>query len=271
MLNLTISDYIDAIDGDGGAFRTLDKPVLRRDGYGTPGMIAGNSAVVFPYFDRSGGRRFLKCHTKPNPHLRTIYEYIERRRPALLPRARLLPGELFVDTLDGRSGWVDVVEGEWVEGATLARAISDAARARASQRLGALADAFDRLWGALGRCEWAHGDLKPENIVVCQGGELTLIDCDAMWIPALEGAHAAELGTPPWCDPARDAGVFDKSIDDYPVRIIAAALRRLAADPGTWSGYSQFEERVRAMNAPSAAKCGCGSRDRGSTSGSARG
>ncbi len=249
----TISDYIDAIDGGGAAFKTLDPPVLRRDEYGVPEMVAGNSAVVFPYNGRDGARRFLKCYIRPNTHLRTIYDYVERRRPALLPEARLLPGELFVGTPDGGSRWVDVVEGGWTEGETLAKAISAAAVKGDRARLGLLAGSFDRLRGELDGCEWAHGDLKPENIVVGEGGKLTLIDCDAMWIPALRDARPAELGTPPWSDPARGAGLFDKSIDDYPARLLSEALHGLALDPDGWKGYSRFEERVGATTAPSAA------------------
>ncbi len=244
MLSPTITDYIHALDSDHATLRTIRAPLLQRDEYGVPEIIAGNSAVIFPYTDRDGRRRFFKCHIRPNPHLRTIYEYVWHHRPTILPEARLLPGELFVHTTDGRSGWIDVVEGAWIEGETLARAISGAAKARDRQRLGALADAFDRLLCTLRECEWAHGDIKPENIVVGTSGELTLIDCDAMWIPALEGHRAVELGTPPWRHPAREANVFDKSIDDYPAHLISITLRLLSLNPALWPGYSRFEELV---------------------------
>ncbi len=265
-----ITNYIQAIDGNGDTFRTLGPPELRRDEYGVPEMIAGNSAVVFPYTDPQGRSRFLKCYIRPNPLLKTIYDYVERKRPRLLPEARMLTDELFVDTPYGLSRWVDVVEGEWTEGETLAKAISQAAGKRNRERLGQLADAFDRLMCELDECEWAHGDLKPENIIVAVGGELRLIDCDAMWIPELRGTRPAELGTPPWRDPAREAGLFDKTIDRYPANLITATLRLLELYPTLWPGYSRFEELVSKIST-SPEGCQVLSRGRGSTSGSARG
>ncbi len=259
----TINDYIHSLDGLHATLRTLVLPDLRRDGYGVPEMIAGNSAVVFPYTDQRRRRRFLKCYIRPNPHLKTIYDYVERHRPALLPEMRLLPGEMFVNTPDGTSQWVDVVEGEWVEGDTLAKAISEAARKRDRQQLGRLADAFDALLCELHACEWAHGDLKPENIVATRQGTLTLIDCDAMWIPPLSGVRPVELGTPPWRDPAREAGLFDKSIDRYPSNLITATLRLLQLDPTLWPGYSRLEQKLITQNNSEARAVG--RRDRAST------
>ena len=69
--------------------------------------------------------------------------------------------------------------------------------------------------------EWAHGDLKPENIIVRPDGTLSLVDCDAMWIPALAGRPAVELGTPPWRDPARTPAHFDHTIDNHAVKEIS--------------------------------------------------
>jgi serine/threonine protein kinase len=224
MLRPTITDYVDTLENHGGMFRTLGEFSLRRDVYGSPELYAGNSAAVFPYLDPVGRQRFLKCYVRPNPYLRTIYAYIERHRPPLLPAVRLLPDEMFVHTIGGGTGWVDVVEGEWTPGDTLARVMA-AANVGDRDKPGDLADAFDTLRDALMACEWAHGDLKPENIVVGSDGGMTLIDCDAMWIPSLTGQRAVELGTPPWRDPERRAEEFDKRIDDYPASLIATTLR----------------------------------------------
>jgi DNA-binding helix-hairpin-helix protein with protein kinase domain len=94
-----------------------------------------------------------------------------------------------------------------------------------------LARNFDILCGELLAQEWAHGDLKPENIVVASDGGMTPVDCDAMWIPAFAGRRACELGTPPYRHPERDESWFDKRIDDYSIKFISAALHALALDP----------------------------------------
>lgn len=79
--------------------------------------------------------------------------------------------------------------------------------------------------------DWAHGDLKPENIVVRPSGELQLIDFDAMFLPAFAGRRSPELGTTAYQHPAREAGDLDASLDDYPAALISTALHALALDP----------------------------------------
>ncbi len=249
----TISDYIGALENPVGIFRTLEVVAVERDIYGDVDFRAGNSAAVFKY-SGDGGVGFLKCYIRPNPHLRTIYEYVERRRPAGLPRVRLLPGELYVHSLTGGGGgggevgrWVDLVEGEWTEGQTLDVAAARAAKANDKARFGRLAAAFDALCEELSAQEWAHGDLKPENIVVKPDGRLTLIDCDAMWIPALAGQKAVELGTPPYRRPGRTAADFSKRIDDYPATLISAGLHALASSPELLARYDSMDEFISTL------------------------
>lgn len=241
MFRPAITDYIDTLDNPDGVFRTLGEIRAERDVYGAVRLRAGNSAAIFTYM--SGRiRRFLKCYIRPNPHLRAIYDYVEKHRPPLLPEVRLLRDEMFVHTLGGEAGWVDVVEGKWTQGETLAAAVARAVAGRNGERLAGLADSFDALWSRLSREEWAHGDLKPDNIIVKPDGEAILVDCDAMWIPSLAGQRAAELGTPPYRDPRRTAADFDKTIDDHSARLVSTALHALARHPDNWNRYTTFEE-----------------------------
>jgi serine/threonine protein kinase len=242
MFRPTITDYIGAFDNPVGVFRTLGDVAIDRDVYGAPLIHVGNSAAIFTCSVSGGGRRFLKCYIRPNPYLRDIYDYIAREQHPLLPRVGLLREELFVHTFGGESGWVDVVEGEWIEGETLAAAVARAARNDDFECFGRLAGAFDDLCELLAAAEWAHGDLKPENIIVGAEG-LSLIDCDAMWIPALKGFPAVEFGSPPWCDPARaTTKVFDRSIDIRPARLISQALHTLATNPVVRHNCKTLEE-----------------------------
>lgn len=211
-----------------------------RDIYREIALRAGNSAAIFTY-RRGGGRRLLKCHIRPNPRLREIYDYIETRRPALLPEIRLLRDELYVYRLSGDEGWSDVVEGEWVEGETLDTVIARAAKSGDAKRLTELAEIFDGMCHTLLAQEWAHGDLKPENIVIHGDGNFTLIDCDAMWIPAFGGQKAAELGTPGYRHPERGAACFGKRIDDYSMLLISASLHALAAEPRLYAEFNTPE------------------------------
>ena len=240
----SISDYIGSLENPEGVFRTLTGVAVERDIYGEVGFRAGNSAAIFTYTDEGRGRRFLKCHIRPNLHLRTIYEYVRRHRPEIVPQMRLLRDELFVHSPTGDAGWMDVVEGEWTEGKTLDVEVAYAAKAGNKTRLCELARAFDSLCEKLLAEEWAHGDLKPENIVVGSDGRMVLIDCDAMWIPELAGQKAAELGTPAYRHPERTASHFSKCIDDYPAMLISASLHALALAPELYARYNTSDNLI---------------------------
>jgi serine/threonine protein kinase len=248
MLHPTITDYVDSFESHSGVFRTLGEITLRRDVYGAPEICVGNSAAIFTCVDAKGEQRFLKCYIRPNPYLGEVYDYIRKHPHPLLPEARFLPGEFFVHTMCSGAGWVDIVEGAWTPGRTLDRAVDAAATARDASRLMELADSFDVLWCELMNTEWAHGDLKPGNIIVGPDGNMSLIDCDAMWIPSLAGARAAELGTPPWRHPERGPLDFDKQIDDHPAAMISALLRLLAISPRIWPGSRAFRKMVDAIH-----------------------
>lgn len=43
--------------------------------------------------------------------------------------------------------------------------------------------------------EFVHGDLKPDNIIVREDGRLVLVDYDGMFVPAMRGQKARELGS----------------------------------------------------------------------------
>lgn len=94
---------------------------------------------------------------------------------------------------------------------------------------------------ALTADDWAHGDLKPENIVADNRGRLHLIDFDAMFLPAFAGRHSPELGTAAFQHPARTVRDFDASLDDYPAALISTALHALALDPTLYARYSDAD------------------------------
>lgn len=124
---------------------------------------------------------------------------------------------------------------------TLHEAVAAAAEAGDTARLRRFAAAFDHMTAALTADDWAHGDLKPENIVADNRGRLHLIDFDAMFLPAFAGRHSPELGTAAFQHPARTVRDFDASLDDYPAALISTALHALALDPTLYARYSDAD------------------------------
>ena len=175
----TLRQYLTTLADTHGLTRTLGEIEVCRDGKGRICYSAGNSAVVFRI--RCEGRvRSLRCYMHHPRHLAEIYG------------EKLLPQELFIYTSPAGGVWVDVVLSDWIEGVTLHEAVAAAAEAGDTARLRRFAAAFDHMTAALTADDWAHGDLKPENIVADNRGRLHLIDFDAMFLPAFAGRHSPE-------------------------------------------------------------------------------
>lgn len=214
----TLRQYLLTLADTRGLTRTLGEIDVCRDERGAMCCTVGNSAAVFRI--RHEGRiRALRCYTRPADHRAEIYG------------DRLLRRELFLYTSPASGEWVDVVLDDWIEGETLSHCIREAVGRRDTTRLAALAAAFDRLAADLVADDRAHGDLKPENIVVGADGQLHLIDFDAAFLPSFAGQRSPELGTAAWQHPARDTDYFDATLDDYPAALISTTLHALALDP----------------------------------------
>lgn len=224
----TLRQYLLTLSDPEGLLRTLAGAEVCRDAQGRILYAAGNSAVVFRIRHR-GQVRSLRCYLRPMRHLREIY------------RERFLEKELYLYDTAGAGTWVDVVVGEWIEGETLSEAAERAAAERDTQRLQALAAAFDALAARLVSDDRAHGDLKPENIIVDAQGILRLIDFDAAYLPEFAGEQSPELGTAAYQHPARTAADFNAQLDDFPAALISTALHALALDPTLRERYPESD------------------------------
>lgn len=239
----TISHWIDTIANPHGRWRTLGELEAERDAYGNVKFTAGNNAAVFPV--RMGGRRMmLKCYIREDANRQRIYDFVADGSDDLLPRPILLQKEAYVYDDFGNGSYRDVLVGEWVEGNTLDTEIRRAGLEFGSPRFRQLAEIFDRLAMGLLSREWAHGDLKPENIIIGRQGDAVLIDYDALFVPGCQGGTTAEIGTPSYQHPLRDERHYGNFLDDYPVALICASLHALALDSGLYSEYHKSDNIV---------------------------
>ena len=193
------------------------------------GCCAGNSAAIFEVVADDGRHLGLKCYTTPKDNLAEIYG------------DRLLKDELYVFTGDDGT-WVDVVVSDWIDGCTLGDTVRAAAGAGDSDTLAQLARKFDLLARDMLSRDWAHGDLKPDNIIVAADGSLHLIDFDAVYIPSLRRSRGRELGTAAWQHPSRRVEDYNRHLDDYPIALISTMLHALATDPSVFGRYAEADE-----------------------------
>ena len=222
---LSIADIVDAVAFPFSVWRTLGglAPDMRD---GRPVYVAGNAAVSFRVTYR-GERKMLKCYTRTNENLKAIYGAAYRAN------------ELCVIDMVGRHHWVDCLLMDYVEGRTLDEAIC---AATTEEELLALAAGFDKMACELLASERAHGDLKPENIIVRDDGEMVAIDWDNAFVPSFAGRRSPEIGTAAYQHPARTADMFDKHVDDYSIAFISTLLHLMAVEESAAEHYRQLHE-----------------------------
>ena len=235
-----ISEYIEAIRLAADNFDKLShlQPVL--DGNGTPMMSSGNFAVVFKMYDPQAHKDVaVKCFLKEQEGRAESYQLIAQElaytSSSFLTPFRYLDKEIFVESQSTNDEEFPVVLMDWVEGETLDRYIQSHLADPNALRL--LAFQFSRLASWLLSQPFAHGDLKPDNILVRSDGTLTLVDYDGMYVPAMEGTAARELGSPDFRHPLRTAERFNEHIDDFPLAVILLSLKAFSLSPTLWNTY----------------------------------
>ena len=73
--------------------------------------------------------------------------------------------------------------------------------------------------------------------MVREDGTLVLIDYDGMFVPAMKGQKAREMGSPDFRHPARTEDTFNEHIDDFSLASILLSLRVIAEEPALLEKY----------------------------------
>ena len=172
----------------------------------------GNSVIIVEVM-HNDVHKAMRIYTRQHPNLRAIYG------------DNYYPNELMVSAYASEDRLADVVLCEWRDGVTLQSKIEKFASS--PSKMGALARYFEEFALELLDKEWAHGDIKPDNIIIGREG-MHLIDFDAMYRPGFTIDQCVEVGTPLFQHPKRDKIAFDVHIDDYPIALIVTALSAMS-------------------------------------------
>ena len=235
-----ISEYVEAVRNAEDNFDKLRNLRPVTDDNGTPVMTGGNFAVVFKMRDEKNDKLYaVKCFLKDQPNraenYRMIAEELEFVSSSFLTKFQYLDNELFVDSANADGEEFPVLLMDWVEGTNLDQYIRQ--HLHDSYLLHLLAYQFSRLAMWLMPQPFAHGDLKPDNIMVREDGTLVLIDYDGMFVPAMKGQNAREMGSPDFRHPARTEDTFTEHIDDISLASILLSLRVIAEEPALLEKY----------------------------------
>lgn len=234
-----ISEYLAAIRD---AHDNLDKlshlvPVL--DKYGEPYRSSGAFAVVFKMKDEQTGKCYaLKCFTEEQEGraeaYRQIAEELEFVDSPYITSVKYLEKELFVDS-NCEDEEFPVLLMDWIEGETMETYV--AANYTDTHAMAMLCYRFCKMAAWLRSQSFAHGDIKPDNIMVRPDGTLTLVDYDGMFVPAMKGQKSPTIGTKDFSHPLRTIDDFDETIDDFALASIALSLKAISLNPSLLNTY----------------------------------
>ena len=246
-----ISEYVQAIADAENALDQLStlRPVL--DDHGEPYRTSGAFAVVFKMKDENSGKHYaLKCFTEEQLDRSESYNLItkelaEVNSPYVI-RVKYLENEIFVDSNCTDETEFPVLLMDWVEGETMESYVSQ--YYTDEHRMKKLYHQFCMLASWLTTQPFAHGDIKPDNLIVKPDGYLTLVDYDGMYVPAMKGKSSPTLGTRDFTHPLRTASDFDKTIDDFAIASIALSLKAISVNSKLLEEYGAPDRLLFSYN-----------------------
>lgn len=229
-----LSEYIEAIKAAEDNFDELSylRPVMNDDNM--PVMSAGGFSVVFKMkCERDGKYYAVKCFTKDQKgrtdSYRLIADELEFVSSNYLTPIKYLEKELFVDTNQTSETEFPILLMDWVDGIPMDKYIQKNINNQFALEM--LAFRFSKLATWLLVQPFAHGDLKPDNILIKDDGSIVLVDYDGMYVPAMKGQKARELGSPNYRHPLRTDNDFNSHLDDFPLAAIALSLKAITLKP----------------------------------------
>ena len=245
-----ISEYVKAIQDAGDNLEELAHltPVL--DDHGEPYRSSGAFAVVFKMQDKSTGKYYaLKCFTEEQEGradaYRQIADELDMVNSPYITSVKYMEKELFVDSQCEEDEF-PVLLMDWVEGETMEAYIT--ANYHNQSAMSLLCYRFGKMAAWLRTQSFAHGDVKPDNIIVRPDGSLTLVDYDGMFVPSMKGCKSPTVGTKDFCHPLRTVDDFDETIDDFSLASIALSLKAISMNSTLLDTYGASDRLLFSEN-----------------------
>lgn len=214
-------------------------PVLRNtlpavDRLGMPLVTSGQFAYVYKLNSTNGHGDFaVRCFRgylgDRDQRYRAIQEHLQSLPVLCLSDFRYAPEGILVS---GQR--YPILFMKWIDGPTLDLYVGEMLHRR--DVLLHLADEWLRVVSALEASGVAHGDLQHGNVIV-EHGQLRLVDHDGIFVPAMNGWSASEVGHQHYQHPHRTAQHFDQGLDNFSALVIYLSLLSLAERPTLWQEY----------------------------------
>ena len=236
-----ISEYFEAILHAEDNFHILRnlRPMLDENGY--PIGTIGNFAIVFKMKNIVTDELFaVKCFIKEqigrSERYAKIADELQHVSSSYILNVRYLERELIVDSRENDEVEFPVLVMDWVDGQPLDTYLKK--HLDDTYGLQMLAYRFCKMGTWLLSQPFAHGDLKPGNILVRNDGTLVLVDYDGMFVPSMIGETSTEIGSPDFQHPLCTKQSFNEHIDDFSIATIALSLKAISLKPRLFHKYA---------------------------------
>lgn len=234
-----ISEYVRAIQDASNNLDELAHLVPVQDDHGEPYRSSGAFAVVFKMKDEQTGKCYaLKCFTEEQEGraeaYRQIADELEFVDSSYITSVKYLDKEIFVDSSCEEDEF-PVLLMDWIDGETMENYIAE--NYQDNYAMAMLCYRFCKMAAWLRSQPFAHGDIKPDNIMVRPDGNLTLVDYDGMFVPAMKGQKSPTIGTKDFSHPLRTVDDFNETIDDFALASIALSLKAISLKPSLLDEY----------------------------------
>src|SRR5690606_16789243 len=244
----SIEDYKNALVFD-DSFKTLSNLEPVKDQNDDFLFSSGRFSVVFKMRDTDSGKyHALKCFCHIDQehleHSKEVAAYLRIIKSNYLTSFKFLEDEIWLTNGVDEPAFYPVILIDWVEGETMGSYLERLCMAEDTDSLSNLALSFDQMAIWLLQQDFAHGDLKNDNILIKPNGLPVLVDYDGCFVPGLEGKNSPELGTPGYQHPKRDENYYNKDLDDISILIISLSLHALAVKPSMFEKYSNGENII---------------------------
>ena len=245
-----ISEYVRAIQDATDNLGELAHLVPVLDDHGEPYRSSGAIAVVFKMKDEQTGKCYaLKCFTEEQEGRAGAYSQIadelEFVDSSYITSVKYLDKEIFVDSSCEEDEF-PVLLMDWIDGETMESYIAENYQDNFAMAM--LCYRFSKMAAWLRSQPFAHGDIKPDNIMVRPDGSLTLIDYDGMFVPAMKGQKSPTIGTKDFSHPLRTVDDFDETIDDFALASIALSLKAISMNSKLLDTYGASDRLLFSEN-----------------------
>lgn len=230
-------DYVEAIQNPRSCF---DDPDLKTahpalDRLGMPTVTSGQFAYVFKLNHSNGSKaQAVRCFRGSSDGREHRYKLVnDHLNKVSSPYSASFEYDSGGIKVRGQS-WPTLVM-EWIDGHALDSYLNQVYTK--PEALKFLADMWLKVLQSLRDNHMAHGDLQHGNVIIDASTTLRLVDLDGMYVPAMSGWRAPELGHRHYQHPRRTATDFDEHLDNFSGLVIYLSLLALKESPSLWTKY----------------------------------